>query len=333
MKKLSRIISTALIGIGFLATSIVPVYAASQQTASSGNGIKISPVRTDYTISPGASRSVLVTVQNVTTSDATYQAIVNDFIAGKGENGEPALILDNNAFAPSHSLKRYISAIPNINVPAGQSKEVNITINIPKEAAGGGYFGAVRFAPATGSDTKQNVTLSASVGSLILVKVPGDIKDNITLSSFDVRNSKDANAGSSFFTSNKTLYAVARFNNQGNIQEQPFGKIVLKKGTKVLQTTEVNNTNPKGNVLPDSIRRFSVKLDKVGTWGKYTVEGNFGYGDKGQLLSATSTFYVVPVLLIVIAVVVLLLLLAAIIGIPRAIKRYNQGILRRGGRS
>jgi hypothetical protein len=128
------------------------------------------------------------------------------------------------------------------------------------------------------------------------------------------------------------LYGVVRFNNQGNIQEQPFGKIVLKKGGKTLQAIEINNTSPKGNVLPDSIRRFSVKLDKVGTWGKYTIEGNFGYGANGQLLSATSTFYIVPVLFIVILVLLLVLIVAVIIGVPRAIKRYNQRVLRRGGR-
>lgn len=333
MNKLARSISLALTGLGLLFSSAIPVYAATQSTAGSGNGLKISPVRTDRTIAPGNSDTVTVYVENVTSVGATFHALINDFIAGSGENGQPSLILDNDKFAPSHSLKRYIATIPDVTIAAGETKAVRVTINVPKDAAGGGYFGAVRFAPVSNVNGKQNVTLSASVGSLILVKVPGDIKDNLTISSFDVRKSTEAKSGSSFFTSNKNLYAVVRFNNQGNIQEQPFGKIVLKKGSKTLQTTEINNTDPKGNVLPDSIRRFSVKLDKVGTWGKYTIEGNFGYGANGQLLSATSTFYVVPVALIITAVVLLVLIVAAIVGVPRAIKRYNQRVLRRGGRA
>ena len=334
MKKISRIISALLVAAGLATASVVPAMAATstQQTSGSGNGLKISPVRTDLTINPGSSQTVTVSVQNVTSSTATFQAIVNDFVAGSGENGQPNLILNPNQYAPSHSLKRYIAPIPNVTIPAGQTAEVKVTVNIPKDAAGGGYFGAVRFAPASSAAGNQNVTLSASVGSLILVRVPGNIKDDLLLQSFDTRGSADANSGSSFFTSNKNIYAVARFNNQGNVQEQPFGKILLKKGGKVLQSSEINNTDPRGNVLPSSIRRFSVKLDHVGSFGKYTIEGNFGYGTNGQLLSATSTFYVVPVLLIVLAIIVLAIILFLIFGLPRAIRRYNQGVLRRAGR-
>ena len=215
---------------------------------------------------------------------------------------------------------------------AGQTKEIKVTITVPKTAAGGGYFGAVRFASAGGNDPTKNVTLAASVGSLVLVKVPGDVVESVKLESIDVRSGKDAANGNSVFTSNKNLYAVARFKNTGNVHEQPFGKIIVKKGSKLLQTTEINNTDPKGNVLPDSVRRFSIKLDKIGTFGKYTVEGNFGYGTNGQLLSGKTSFFVVPVVLIVVALVVLALLILAAVGLPKMIKRYNAGVVRRANR-
>jgi hypothetical protein len=330
MKKLLQTISAGLATLFIMLGAVLPATAATQQSTGSGNGMKISPVRTDLTINPGDSQTVTISVQNVTAADATFQALINDFVAGNNENGQPSLILDNNKFAPSHSLKRYIAPIPNVFIAAGETRQIKVTINIPKDAAGGGYFGAVRFAPASTGGGNQNVTLSASVGSLILVRVPGNIKDDLTISSFDVRKSTTASGGSSFFTGHKSLYAMVRFNNRGNVQEQPFGKILLKKGSKTLQSTEINNTDPKGNVLPDSIRRFSVKLDKVGSWGKYTIEGNFGYGTNGQLLSATSTFYVVPVMLIVLAIVLLAVILFLIFGLPRVIRRYNQRVLRRG---
>ncbi|MFZ2512871.1 MAG: DUF916 domain-containing protein [Candidatus Saccharimonadales bacterium] len=305
-----------------------PVNAQSQ---NSGSGIFISPVRTELVINPGETKTVTVTIKNVTNANATYKAIINDFIAGDNEFGQPALILDDDKYAPSHSLKRHIAAIPDIAVNAGQSKDVKVNVTIPKDAAGGGYFGAVRFL-AVGGKQGQNITLSASVGSLILVRVPGDIKESMTLASFDVRRSEKANSGSAYFTTNKNLYVVARFKNTGNVHEQPFGKIVVHKGDKVLQTTEINNTDPKGNVLPDSIRRFSVKLNKVGTWGKYTVEGNFGYGTTGQLVSGKTSFFVLPLALIIAGVVLLGLIMFAIFGLPRAIKRYNAGVVRKAGR-
>lgn len=325
--------SQALIIFGsvFLLLNVLSSFASAQST-NAGSGLKISPVRTDLTIEPGKSDSVVITVNNVTSVDTTYDAIVNDFVAGNDELGQPALILDADKFAPSHSLKRYIRAIPSLSVPAGASKQVTATISIPKDAAAGGYYGAVRFVPASSGVSEKNITLSASVGTLILVKVPGDINENMKLESFDVRSGKEDSKASSFFTGSKDLYAVARFKNLGSIHEQPFGKVILKKGDKVLQTTEINNTDPKGNVLPDSIRRFKVKLDKVGVWGKYTVEGNFGYGSTGQLITGKTSFFVFPLAFIVGIVILLAILVGMIFGLPRAIKRYNAGVLRRAGR-
>ncbi len=335
MYKISRLrlgIVTVVSYIGLV--TLLPSAALAQQIGAggtSGNGIRVSPVRTEYTLAPGESRQLTLTVQNLTSTDATYQAIINDFVAGNNELGQPALILDADKFAPSHSLKRYIAPVANVDIAAGKTKEVKVTITMPKDVAGGGYYGAVRFTPA-GSAAGKNVTLSASVGSLILVRVPGDIVENVTLVGLDVRSGEDASAGSSFFTSNKKLYGVARFKNAGNVHEQPFGKMILKKGGKVVQTMEINSEDPRGNVLPDSVRRFTVKLDKVGLWGSYTLEGNFGYGSNGQLLSGKTSFFVLPLLFIVIGLLLVAGLVWAVVGLPKAIKRYNANVVRRANR-
>jgi hypothetical protein len=305
--------------------------ASGQTTDGAGSGLKVSPVRTDLTINPGESKSITIQVENVTAKGRDFKAIINDFVAGDNELGQPALILDEDKYAPSHSLKRYIADIPDVNIPAGETKDIKVTIKIPKDASGGGYYGAVRFIPAD-EGRGQNITLSASVGSLILVKVPGDIKENLALTSFDVRRGERGINGSSFFTTNKDLYAVARFTNQGNIHEQPFGKVVVKKGDKIIQTVDINNTDPKGNVLPDSVRRFEVKLDKIGSWGKYTVEGNFGYGSTGQLLTGKTTIWVIPAALIIAIIALIVLVVGAIFWLPRAIRRYNSNVVRKASR-
>jgi len=300
--------------------------------SNAGNAIRISPVRSSLTISPGGSDSVVLNVQNLTNQAVEYQAIINDFVAGNDELGQPSLILDADKFAPSRRLKRFIAAIPNFTIPGKSAKDIKVSITIPKGTAGGGYYGAVRFAPTTGSDATKNVSLTASVGSLVLVKVPGDIKENLLLESIDVRTSEQASEASGFFTSNKDLYAVVRFKNTGNVHQQPFGRVLLKKGDRVLQAVEINKDYPQANVLPESVRRFSVKLTKVGAWGKYTVEGNFGYGSNGQLLSGKTSFIVVPIMYILIGLLLVGLVIYAIFGLPRAIKRYNAGVIRRANR-
>lgn len=310
-------------------TAVLPAGAASAPV-SSGSGLRISPVSTELTINPGASQTVTVYVQNVTADPVTLQAVVNDFTASGDESGTPALLLDPSQYAPSHSLKRYVAPLGNITLRPGEQKGVKAVITIPKGVPGGGYYGAVRFLPVGTSTDGRSVTLSASVASLILVRVTGPVKESLQLLSLDAREA--SGGGRTVFFGSHGLAAVTRFRNDGDVQEQPFGKVLLERGGKVLASYEINNTTPRGNVLPDSIRKFTVSLDKVGLFGKYTLVGNFGYGTNGQLLSGQTTFYVIPLAAIVIALAIILLILFFVFGFPRLLRSYNRRVLRKAGR-
>lgn len=303
-------------------SSTLPV--AAQNNTNGGNALKVSPVRNDLEIKPGNSQTIDVYVQNMTKEPAKLKAIINDFVANKDESGAPSIILDENEAAPSRSLKQYITKIPDFTLQPNENKNIKVTITIPVTADAGGYFGAVRFAPAS-SDTNKTLSLSGSVGSLLLVRVPGDLKEQANIQSLDVRN-KD-NHANSLYTSSKDLHGTVRIENTGNVQLQPFGKVQLKKSGKVLGVYEINNVQPRGNVLPDSIRRFDFKLDNLGSFGKYTLEANIGYGSTGQLLTKSTTFYIVPVPVMIIAGLILLLVIFAIFVLPKMIKKYNQRVV------
>jgi hypothetical protein len=305
--------------------------ASAEQTAavSSGNALKVSPVRLDVKMDPGTTQTISVFVQNLTSAPAVLRPFVNDFVASSDETGTPNIILNEDEYAPTHSLKRLVAPLNDIRVDAGETREVEVSITAPGEAAAGGYFGAVRFAPANSVGDK-NVNLAASVGTLVLVRMEGDIKEELSIESFDTR--KKDGGPSMLFMDNKDLNAVVRFKNTGNVHVEPFGTIQLKRFGKLVETYEVNNGELRGNVLPDSIRRFDINLDKVGAFGKYTIEGHLGYGTTGQLLSAKTTFYVVPLALVFIGVGVLLLILFLIFGLPRMIRAYNRRVIRRASR-
>ncbi|MEO8105496.1 MAG: DUF916 domain-containing protein [Candidatus Saccharibacteria bacterium] len=313
-------------------TAVVLLLAIAPGLASAAgaNGLRVSPVRTDITVAPGQTKIVTITVTNITSTAASLQAVINDFAASSDESGQPAIILNSNQFAKSHSLKRFTKALPNFTLQPGEQKNVSLPITVPADAAGGGYYGAIRFAPATPGGPNQTVSLAGSVGSLIIATVPGDIKDQLNISSFDVRSGVHPR---SLFTSSKAITGVVRFQNSGNIQEQPFGKILLKdRSGKILGQYEINSADPRSNVLPDSIRKFSVPLDKVGTWGVFKLEGNFGYGSNGQLLSASTTFYVIPLIVILLFIAAVIVLAFLIFGLPRLVRAYNRRIIQKSNR-
>ena len=78
--------------------------------------------------------------------------------------------------------------------------------------------------------------------------------------------------------------------------------------------------------------KFNVPLHTVGKFGMYKVVGNFGYGTNGQLLSVSSTFYIIPFTLILAFLVVVALLVFLIFGLPRLIRTYNQSIINQAKR-
>jgi hypothetical protein len=165
------------------------------------------------------------------------------------------------------------------------------------------------------------------VASLILVRVSGNVIDDLKLASLGVEQSNGSDQA--IFFGNRNLQADIRFQNSGNVQEQPFGKVVLNNGNKEEGIYEVNNVMPASNVLPGSIRKFTVSLTNVGILGKYTLEGNFGYGVNGQLISGSTTFYVIPLSVVIIAIVIILLILILIFVVPRLIRRHDRRVVRR----
>lgn len=309
----------------------IALFASASSNAApaptvTGNGLRVSPVSMSITVKPGTSQTIQVDVENVTKTATTLETIVNDFSAAN-ESGQPDIILNKNAEAPEHSLKQFAEPAPNFTLAAGEDKTINVTFNVPAGTAGGGYYGVVRFLPVSIGDSSKNVSVAASVGTLVLMKVPGNLNENLSITSFAVSSNPNNASGGTLFTSGHNLNAVVRFENNGNIQEAPFGKVLLKQGSKILESKEINNTNPPGNVLPGQIRLFSLPLDKVGSWGKYTVEGNFGYGTSGQLLSAQKTIYVVPLAVIIAVIVIIILIIIGIILGRREMKRHDRKLL------
>lgn len=298
-------VMTAFVFAGLVSTQ---TFAQSTKVNQSTNVMKVTPVRSDVQINAGESKTVQVTVSNITSSAITVSAIENDFVSGD-ESGSPALILDEGTYAPTHSLKRFMTPIKDVTIPAGKSVTVKVLITVPKTAQAGGYFGAVRFAPVSSADGGQ-VNLSPNAASLILLTVPGPVTEKLDLTDFTVQ--QNAKAGN-FFNSPKDISTLIRFENKGNIQEGPFGNISVKNGKKVVYSTDFNTTEPRDQILPDGARRWTVPLKDLGDFGHYTVTATLTYGQKNQTVEVVKTFWIIPQYFIYIAIGAVLLVVALIV--------------------
>lgn len=296
-----------------LAASLVAIFGIGASTASAvdqtnaANTLKVSPVRADIEVNPGESKVVETFVTNLTNSEVKVRPIANDFVAGD-ERGTPALILDVDQFAPTHSLKRFMGKFSDVTIPANGSKKIEVRITVPKDAQSGGYFGAIRFAPAT-PDSGGEVNLSASVASLILLTVPGPAVEKLNLTEFQV---KQGDKTGTLFQSPNNLEVTFRFENKGSVQIGPFGQVSLQKGDKVVYSKNFNDKTPRDVILPDSARRWEIPLDKIDAFGHYKVTGTFTYGKTNQTVQVEQSFWVIPLAYRIGAAVALLVLIAAI---------------------
>ncbi len=321
---LGLFIVTAL-ALGIFTSS---AHAQSSKT-STANTLKVSPVRSDVTIKAGEAGEVPITITNLTGSDVLVAPIENDFVQGD-ENGTPSIILDADEYAPTHSLKRFMTPLKNVTVPANGSTVVKVKITVPKDAQAGGYFGALRFAPTT-PDSGGQVNLSASVASLILLTVPGPVTEQLNLTSFEIQ--QGAGKGATDFRTPDDLKVAFRFENKGNIQEGPFGKISVTQGKEVIYDYDFNQNTPREVILPDGARKWEVPLKDIGEFGLYTVHATFTYGSTNKTIEVERSFWIIPTYMIIAAIAILVVLIAGIVFLIIWLKgRRKRAIRRHAGR-
>lgn len=321
----NRLIASSLVVLSVIGlasfTNHATVHAQAANPQTSGQALEIGPPVINLSADPGQTIKTNISIRDISSTNLLVKGQVNDFTAD-GEDGTPKILLDPNETSP-YSLKGWLSALPEMVLKPKEVRELPITISVPSNASPGGYYGIVRF---TGTPPELNgtgVSLSASLGSLILLKVNGDATHKLSVAEFSVNH--NGKGGPVFETAPLTF--VARLSNTGNIHETPSGLVTITDmfGHQ-LATLGVNQ--PPHDVLPGSIRRFETSLDSTNIgnkflFGKYTAVLTLDYGTN-QKVDATITFWVIPYTLITVIIVALI---AGFFGIRFLVKRYNRHIL------
>jgi hypothetical protein len=111
----------------FLATILVPMLNVKAQEVT-GNGLLISPTRTELTANPGETKDFSISVKNVTKADLTAKAYLNDF-ESDGTTGNPKIITDTTKRTP-YTLDGMIKGLTDLDLKAGESKTVNLSLQL-----------------------------------------------------------------------------------------------------------------------------------------------------------------------------------------------------------
>lgn len=306
----------SLLFIGLVAgLLLIPTSSVFAQTQDTNQGLEISPALINVSGDGGKAYTLDITVHNVTKYALDFSASVDDFGA-KDETGQPSIILDPTDSLPT-SIKTWVQSIPSFRLQSNETKHINVSMLIPPGAEPGGHYGVIRFTGRS-PDATGSIGQVASAGTLVLVRVSGDIKETLELASLDI--TKDGKNGTIFESGPLTF--VSRFKNTGSVHVKPVGHIEIRDAFGHSNVVPLNES--EGNILPGSIRRFESPLNTTWMFGHYTADLSIAYGTTGQAIVRTISFWVIPYKLILLTLAVLLTLVYII---AKAIRRYNTYII------
>ena len=316
----NRLLSIFLLGILFV--SLVMSNSSVSHAQTGGSGLSISPTRHELTINKGAAETITVSIKNISGVAVVAKAVVNDFEASN-DSGEPKLIVDPNQKSPT-SIRDFLLDVSDVSLANNETKKLVIPVQIPGNTPSGAYYGVIRYTAQKaddGSNDEPQVALNASLGVIVLIQVPGSITEQIQALSLKAERDEKP---SSFFFSAPTHVSVS-LKNVGTGFVKPFGRVTIKKGSKELYSYEMNNVDPRSNILPGSTRTFKDEVKDIKGFGRYTITTNLSYGKGGDIITMKSSFWIVPVwLLALIALFFLVLIVLAILAykwVSRAKKR------------
>lgn len=288
-----------------LSVALITKVIAQENQQGSGSGLSISPTRTELSIQPGRTEKVELNIENVTRGAIVAKPFISDFESDDA-TGEPRLYL-NDEKRNSASISSFVQGLEDVRLEPGEDKNLTYTITVPENATAGGYYGAIayRAVPADQANLESGqVALTANVASLVLIEIPGDITEQIRVTDIKALSERDAK-GSSFFV-NPPKFSAIGVRNEGTSFSKPFGTIrVTNMSGKEVYSYEINNSTPRGNILPKTSRTFTDEIKNISKPGRYTITTSISHGNGGEVIVKKVSFWYLPVwLLIAIAIVV-----------------------------
>ena len=266
---------------------ILPPTVVAQEAVT----FSVSPTIFDMTATPGQTWRSTVRIINVNPFELTVYVIPANF-EPKGEEGIPKFKPLTGDVSEETTLGKWITLDPEVILGPEQTVEVPFTITVPEGATPGGHYAALMIStkPPVVESKETKVQTSQVISSLIFLKVTGNVLENSTVRSFRTTN---------YIMGRPEAMFELRIENKGNVHVQPQGEIkIFNMWGQERGTVPINQKTLLGNVLPQSVRKFSFEWK--GEWsmtdiGRYTAVATLAYGvDTRQFMTADTAFWIIP---------------------------------------
>jgi len=266
-----------------LALFLAPLRALAQTTS-----LTVIPPKFELFGNPGDSLVERIRLRNESNEPRTYTIYVEDFTTS-GEEGH--VVLEEGESDESFAMAKWIEAsVRDVVLQPNEEQSITVNINIPRNAEPGGHYASVLFQTGGDVEVDGGAKVSQRVGSLILLRVSGNVVENAILEQFTTDS----------FQQKGPIEFLLRVKNESNTHIIPEGTIVITNlfGKKVAELPLDGR-----NVLPGAIRKMTTLWDSENILGIYTATLISTYGQQKLPLTAVTKFTVLPTGLLIVGFV------------------------------
>ncbi len=302
------VVGTALV---FLlgALALVPGSALAERTIALNTGT------VELSLAPGGSASESVRVAN--NGDEPLKALLYTSDVAYDDQGQPTYVRPTGAAgeflrSPASWLSlqapdatKIIANTPYIELEPGQEIQIDFQMTVPANATPGDYNSVIFFEMFDTADTDTGTTsrISGRIGARIVLRVIGDIVDEVDVAPFSVR---------SFVIGDVVPYSF-RVVNEGNIDKRYVPELVVLDGNESERMRSTVETSAV--VYAQNQREYvgGLKLENA-RLGRYTLRVELAYDKETgaepgtvipERLRKDRTFWVVPLWLAIAAIMVI----------------------------
>ncbi len=295
----------------------------SMNVHAEDSGIKVIPATIEKLASPGNVLNEEVKVTNLSAEDKEYFIYKRDII-GVEDGGVP-VFAEEGTERTGFEISEWVSfQSESLQVKAGETLTLPITITVPENASPGSHFGGVFVSQEPPKPRQTGAGVGYEVATIISIRTSGDVIDDARIRSFSTDK---------LFYSTKDVNFTARIENQGNILIRPRGPLEIRSTLGGSPDVILVNDILAG-VFPGTTRELSFSWNDEGIgFGRYEAILALAYeGDEGQkTIDASLVFWVFPLKVIL----PILSAFIAILAIGYFMTKYyiHQAVLRaQGGR-
>lgn len=273
--------------------------AQAQDATASGFGLTAIPPRLELEGKPGEVITKVLKIRNETNQEKILSSDIKDFVV-LDEKGTPVRIENLPDGANKWALSPWLQiSQTNFKLKPGETKAYTITAIIPEDATAGAHYAVVLH--SISNETILGASGNAiqpEVGTLIYLRIPGDIKEEAT-ALIDVPK----------FSEFGPINLKTTVLNKSDIHLAPQGQIEITDilGRKFALPIE------SSNIFPQTSRNFNTLLNKKWLFGRFRAELVATYGSQGQLLNPVIFFWVLPIRLILALITIFCLIIGIIL--------------------